>query len=67
MAKIEIMAELCKNCGLCKAVCPKDVIGVGDYVNKKGFTPVIMENEEACIGCAMCATMCPEAAIEVWK
>lgn len=66
MAKIEVMKELCKNCGLCVIACPKDVIGAGSEVNKKGFTSVEMKNDE-CVGCCMCATVCPEAAIEVYR
>ena len=46
MARIEIMSELCKNCGLCKTVCPKQLIETGTAVNKKGFTPVVMEKED---------------------
>ena len=67
MAKIEIAKELCKCCGLCENVCPKGVIRVGTYVNKKGFESVEMDETRECIGCCMCATMCPEAAIEVYR
>lgn len=68
VAKVEIMSELCKNCGLCMIYCPREVLSPGQYVNKKGFTPVEMvKGEDECIGCALCATVCPEAAIEVYK
>ena len=67
MPRIEINPTYCKGCLFCAGVCPKDVIGVTDAVNEKGFQYAVALNPDNCIGCAMCATMCPEAAIEVYK
>lgn len=67
MARIEIEAKYCKGCLYCADVCPKDVIGVTDAVNEKGFQYAVALHPENCIGCCMCATMCPDAAIEVYK
>ena len=37
MPRIEINPTYCKGCLFCADVCPKDVIGVTDAVNEKGF------------------------------
>ena len=37
MPRIEINPKYCKGCLFCADVCPKDVIGVTDAVNEKGF------------------------------
>ena len=67
MARIEITAAYCKGCLLCADVCPKNVIGVTDAVNEKGFQFAVPLRPEDCVGCAMCAIMCPDAAIEVYR
>ncbi len=72
--RIDIDRELCKGCGLCITVCPKDQIQISDQLNKKGYYPahykeedVTDVNELQCIGCCMCAITCPDVAIEVYK
>lgn len=67
MAKVEILANYCKACGLCIAACPKEVLQIGSAVNEAGYEIAEMKDGAECIGCKMCAEMCPEAAIEVYK
>ncbi|SCY96373.1 indolepyruvate ferredoxin oxidoreductase subunit alpha [Alkaliphilus peptidifermentans] len=67
MAKVEVLNEYCKSCGLCIDICPKKILVIGDKANKKGYFTVKCEDQEKCIGCALCATVCPDVAIEVYK
>ena len=40
MAKIIINEELCKGCGLCTTVCPKQILELSkDKLNSKGYHP----------------------------
>ena len=66
MAKLTLKTDVCKGCGLCVDVCPKQVLILApDVINKKGHHPVTVAKPEACIGCAFCATMCPDTVITV--
>ena len=67
MAKVEVLAERCKSCGLCVAICPKKILTIGDKANGKGYYAVTVTEQDKCIGCAMCATMCPDLALEIWR
>ena len=68
MAKIIINEELCKGCGLCTTVCPKQILELSkDKLNSKGYHPAYLKDESQCISCAFCATMCPDVVIEVRK
>jgi len=64
--KVSIDSERCKGCGLCVAVCPKQIIVISKKSNKKGYFPAETDNSE-CTGCAACAIICPDAAIEVHR
>lgn len=66
-AYIEIDKDICKGCGLCVPVCPKDVIELSEHFNDKGwrFAEPIRNND--CIGCKQCAIICPDIAILVYK
>lgn len=66
MARVEIVAELCKSCGYCIKFCPKKVLDYGKNVNSKGYEYVVSVNDE-CVGCCSCARMCPGGAINVYK
>lgn len=66
MAKIVIHEDVCKGCGLCVRICPKEVIKIGDHLNVKGFHPSVYVGE-GCVACKSCALTCPDAAIEVYK
>jgi 2-oxoglutarate ferredoxin oxidoreductase subunit delta len=72
--RIEIDKELCKGCGLCITVCPKEQIEISEHLNKKGYYPARFKAENAaegddtpCTGCALCGVTCPDVAIEVYK
>lgn len=69
---IKINSEVCKGCGLCISVCPKQIIAVSDSINHQGYYPsksIDDNNPEGkkCTACAMCATICPDVAIEVYR
>ena len=70
---IEIDNELCKNCKLCMAVCPHQLIETADRMNQKGYYPACFvekhqkRESRKCTGCGLCAMMCPEIAIEVYR
>jgi len=55
----------CKGCGLCVAVCPKEVLQISNEINAKGYFPVYQAHPENCIFCSTCCIMCPEAAITI--
>ena len=66
MAKVIILENVCKGCGLCVSVCPKKILVLAhETLNAKGYHPAQVTDMEQCIGCAMCATMCPDCAIQV--
>ncbi len=67
MPKLELRTENCKGCSFCVHVCPKDVLEIGEEVNRKGYRYVVVKRPEDCIGCVQCAVMCPDAIIEVYK
>ena len=68
MAKVTFQTDICKGCGLCVSACPKGCLAIDtEQINKKGYSPVVMKDEDKCIGCAFCATMCPDCGITVEK
>lgn len=67
MAKVKVLSEYCKSCGLCVNICPKKVLAIGDKPNVKGYYAVVVADEERCIGCTLCGTVCPDLALEVYK
>jgi 2-oxoisovalerate ferredoxin oxidoreductase delta subunit len=55
-----LFPQLCKACGRCIEVCPKDCIELGTEIEpSSGFTPVTLDLE-LCNGCGLCLTACPE-------
>ncbi len=68
MNKVTFNFELCKGCRLCVLVCPKKIIAMDtSTLNKKGYHPSFVKEQEKCIACTMCAVMCPDAVITVEK
>lgn len=57
--------EKCKGCGLCVAVCPKNVLELMKELNAKGYFPAYQARPEDCIHCAICCVMCPDVAISI--
>lgn len=58
--------DKCQGCGLCVEVCPKKILQINTgKVNRRGYAPVEIKEEDRCIRCALCALMCPDCVIEV--
>lgn len=56
---IHIDRRLCKNCGICAALCPAGCIQMD-----KTDTPSVQQFEE-CLGCMMCEYHCPDFAVRL--
>lgn len=68
MAQAIIDPEICKGCGLCVPVCPRQIVALNKTaLNRKGYHPAAVTDLLRCIGCAMCAEMCPDCAIKILK
>jgi 2-oxoglutarate ferredoxin oxidoreductase subunit delta len=66
MAKVTFNEELCKGCELCTIVCPRKIVVMAtDRINKKGYHPAAVIEQDKCTGCAFCARICPDCVIEV--
>ncbi|WP_122628572.1 4Fe-4S binding protein [Lucifera butyrica] len=37
MAKVVVLNEYCKSCGLCINICPQRALTIGDKANQKGY------------------------------
>jgi len=68
MKKVTFKSDLCKGCAVCVIVCPKKKICLDTSVlNKKGYHPAVITDDEKCIACEFCATICPDVVIKVEK
>lgn len=56
---IHLYRDWCKSCGICAALCPKQVLSR----DEQGSPHVI--DPDACIGCGWCELHCPDFAISV--
>ena len=57
--EIDIYRDWCKACGICAALCPKQVLG-----RDEEGRPVVLA-PTACTGCGWCELHCPDFAISV--
>lgn len=57
--QVQIYRDWCKACGICAALCPKQVLG-----RDEAGRPVVVD-PEACSGCGWCEIHCPDFAISV--
>lgn len=51
--------KLCKGCGICVSLCPKQALALNE-VNKSYYA-----HPDVCIHCGMCELWCPDYAIIV--
>lgn len=66
--KVVIKEDLCKGCGLCVSVCPKNVLELDmNTINAKGYSPSSAVRPDECIACGNCAITCPDSVISVYK
>ena len=62
MATVTFRTDWCKGCGLCVDACPKGCLAIAaDKINKKGYSPAVMENPEKYI-VALSAQRCARIA-----
>ena len=59
--QIDINKKLCKACGICAGLCPKQVFTRDEF----GF-PVVSYIDK-CIACSLCELRCPDFAIRVGR
>jgi 4Fe-4S ferredoxin len=61
--------NLCKGCGICKIICPKEAIEIKKIPKsseeEKAKHPIIDVDKEKCIYCGMCDAMCPFGALRI--
>ena len=64
---VYIDKEACKGCGICIAVCPKNILTFTKDLNQKGVPYPIIIDESKCILCENCMIYCPDFAVVVEK
>jgi len=65
---ISINDKLCKGadgCGICLALCPKDVFKIARTLDGPGHPPPQVDKVTACTNCGNCMIYCPDMAIVV--
>ncbi|RKO65865.1 4Fe-4S binding protein [Desulfofundulus salinus] len=56
---IEVRQSWCKGCGICVALCPREVLSLN------GSGKVAVVNPDRCVGCGRCEIHCPDFAIGI--
>ena len=59
MKTITLNEKWCKKCGICDAICPKQVFDRDEDGKPAAARP------EDCIGCRLCEMRCPDFAVTV--
>ncbi|MCL6451196.1 MAG: 4Fe-4S binding protein [Acetobacteraceae bacterium] len=67
MQKVVFREDRCKGCELCTAVCPQKIIHMGEGLNRQGYHPAKVDDQEKCTSCTLCARVCPDMVIEVYR
>ncbi len=65
---ISINERFCKGadgCGICLALCPKDVFKIAERLTSRGIRPPQVDKITACTNCGNCVIYCPDMAIVV--
>jgi nitroreductase/NAD-dependent dihydropyrimidine dehydrogenase PreA subunit len=57
MELLQVNRELCTKCGICAAICPNGLIGIG----AEGPQEQMIEN---CLACGHCVAACPQGALD---
>jgi len=66
--KVIVNENICKGCGLCITVCPKNILQINkSKVNSKGYNAITCVNEDECIGCKSCAMICPDVVFTIYR
>ena len=64
---VYIDIEACKGCGICIAVCPRDILKFSTGLNQSGVHYPEMVDEKKCTVCENCMIYCPDYAVVVKK
>jgi 2-oxoglutarate ferredoxin oxidoreductase subunit delta len=62
---VVVMAERCKECGFCIEFCPRHILHKSRDINRRGYHPVAVSDNDKCSGCKMCSLVCPDFAIYI--
>jgi 2-oxoglutarate ferredoxin oxidoreductase subunit delta len=62
-ARLHVIEDRCKGCGLCVEFCPQGVLKISEGSNRRGYHPPLAAEPAACVGCGFCEEVCPEFAI----
>jgi 2-oxoglutarate ferredoxin oxidoreductase subunit delta len=64
--RVQVLEHLCKGCGICVDVCPKDALAMSETLNSSGYYVAELVQPEACTSCRLCALMCPDVSLRVF-